>query len=55
MTIRKILTIPEINTAITPADYLMLINEEIGTSTRELPKTYKAFNRVFAINKFALL
>ena len=37
----KILTISEINTAITPADYLMLINEEIGTSTREVPKTYK--------------
>ena len=35
----EILQIPEINTAITAGDYLMLINEELGNGERELPVT----------------
>ena len=35
----EILQIPEINTAITPGDYLMLFNEEMGNGERELPST----------------
>ena len=36
---QKILQIPEVSTAITPGDYLMLLNEEIGSGDRQLPHT----------------
>ena len=35
----KILKAPEINTAVTPGDYLMLANEEWGGGARKLPET----------------
>ena len=35
----RILQIPEISTAVTPGDYLMLVNEEWGSGTRQLPHT----------------
>ena len=34
-----ILQIPEISTAVTPGDYLMLVNEELGSGGRQLPQT----------------
>ena len=34
-----ILQVPEIATAITPGDYLMLVNEEWGSGKRQLPQT----------------
>jgi len=36
---KRILHIPEVSTAITPGDYLMLMNEEIGSGVRQLPQT----------------
>ena len=36
---KKILKTPEINTAVTPGDYLMLANEEWGGGVRKLPET----------------
>ncbi|MDP6570810.1 MAG: MMPL family transporter [Candidatus Marinimicrobia bacterium] len=36
---KDLLTIPEINTALTAGDYLSLVNEEIGSGNRELPHT----------------
>ena len=35
----RILQIPEISTAVTPGDYLMLVNEEWGSGERQLPQT----------------